>query len=744
MFRGYLGIGERDDDQTARERVAGKLLLMDKEFGEFVDPVLNFLGIGEADGRSLPLDSSARQRQFLEFLQRLIKMRSVETLAIIFLDDLHVLVNFRPEYTAEWMRMSFYRQIPLVPLGPEAIARLASEFLGPHSSVSGLPELIGNKTGGNPFFTEEVLLSLVESGRLEGKKGAYVLTAPIQEIAIPQQVHSLIAARIDRLDDREKRVLQAAAVIGREFSEPLLVQIAGLSDENLAGALDKLKSAELIYEQSLYPDVEYAFKHPLTHEVAHDSQLAAHRTTMHARVARAIEETQGDGAGEHAPVVARHWELGGEPIRAAHWYARSLARWSASDRKIGIAQVTKILDLVPNDVDSEEFVDLRMQACLNLLCIAGWQVGLEPGRAQALYDEGRAHGATRGDSRYLTELAIAFAPTRGIGDGEIEEYVEWGQEVIRLAEQTGDPELIGPALVIGSYSNSCFGRIEESLRLCHKAGEVTGGNLTVGINTMGLSVYAWSLAIAPFMTALLGRLSEAKEMASRGIEAARAAKSDGDLVFALGGVVELECMSGRIDKGEEIALEALEIAEKAGMVFGQIYALNELARVRNIVGKWRESIEASELAVDLIRRYGTGLESEAGILCNLGEGFLGAGRLDDAQATLDEALDLARRRQARRAELGLYPVRAHLEIVMHGAQSRARVEELLAKADRLVEETGMVLMRPGVLVERARLAEVSDDTESRDRYYREAERLFAEYGATGFAAAVREKLSESG
>jgi tetratricopeptide (TPR) repeat protein len=246
------------------------------------------------------------------------------------------------------------------------------------------------------------------------------------------------------------------------------------------------------------------------------------------------------------------------------------------------------------------------------------------------------------------------------------------------------------------------------------------------------------------MIALLGRLSEAKEMAPRGIEAARAGKSDSDLTFALCGVADLECMSGRIDKGEEIALEALEVAEKAGMVFGQIYALTQLARVRNVVGKWRESIEVSELAADLIRRYGTGLESEPRVLCDLGAALMGAGRLDDARATLDEALDLARRRQARLAELGLYSVCAHLEIVMHGAQSGARVEELLAKADRLIVETGAILVRPSVFVERARFAELSGDNEGRDRYYREAERLFAEYGATGFAAGVREKLAESG
>src|SRR5262249_47956230 len=136
-----------------------------------------------------------------------------------------VLLNFRPEYHAQWMKRSYYQQLPLLPLPREAINELFADLLGTDSTLHRLRELIQERTGGNPFFIEEIVQSLVETGVVTGGRGAYRLVKPTEEVGVPASVQSVLAARIDRLPERDKQVLQAASVIGQKFSDPILRRV---------------------------------------------------------------------------------------------------------------------------------------------------------------------------------------------------------------------------------------------------------------------------------------------------------------------------------------------------------------------------------------------------------------------------------------------------------------------------------------------------------------------------------------
>src|SRR5262249_2801884 len=161
-------------------------------------------------------------------------------------------------------------------------------------------------TGGNPFFIEEIVQFLLETGVLAGSTGGYQLGKPVEEIAVPATVQSVLAARIDRLPEHEKLLLQTASVIGQKFSEPILTRVAELSEGDLPTAFHALTSAEFLYQETLYPQAEYAFKHPLTQEVAYRSQLAERRARVHGAVARAIEELGKEKLGERAALLAYH------------------------------------------------------------------------------------------------------------------------------------------------------------------------------------------------------------------------------------------------------------------------------------------------------------------------------------------------------------------------------------------------------------------------------------------------------
>src|SRR5438876_578196 len=351
FFRGYFGITELDTARAARDKIAGRMLLLDETLIEGLPLMFDFLGVSDPERPAPPLGPEARQRQLLDLIRRLARARSAREPALVLYEDLHwfdrvseefienvvveitpgnrtlMLLHFRPEYHAPWMQRSYYQQLPLLPLGPEAIKELFADLLGADPSLRPLTARVQERTGGNPFFIEELALSLVETGVVAGTRGAYRLLLPAAEVGLPATVQSVLAARIDRLPEREKRVLQTASVIGPKFSEPILRRVADLGDGDLPAALHVLTAAEFVYQEALYPEAEYSFKHPLTQEVAYRSQLAERRVRVHASIARAIAEVDSGKLGERAALLAYHWEHAGDAREAAKWHRRA-AEWA--------------------------------------------------------------------------------------------------------------------------------------------------------------------------------------------------------------------------------------------------------------------------------------------------------------------------------------------------------------------------------------------------------------------------------
>jgi class 3 adenylate cyclase len=263
LLRGYFGLADGDSPRAAREKIAGRLLLLDRAFDAALPLIWDFLRVPDAERPVEELDPTVRQQQLHDFFRRLVRARSEREPAVLFFDDLHWidsasdvllaqlvdaargtrtlwLVNFRPEYRAEWMQRSDYQQLPLTPLGSEAIRALLGQLLGSDPR-------------------------------------------PAAEIGVPATVQSVLAARIDRLPEREKQVLQTASVIGQRFSGPILGRVVEVSDGELSAALHTLTNAEFLYTEALYPEVEYSFKHPLAQEVAYRSQLAERRAPRYSQ-----------------------------------------------------------------------------------------------------------------------------------------------------------------------------------------------------------------------------------------------------------------------------------------------------------------------------------------------------------------------------------------------------------------------------------------------------------------------------
>src|SRR5215813_7462086 len=339
LLRGALDMDPAADPGLARETISKRLVALDRAFDETVPLAHDLLGVGDPSTPAPTADPVEHERLVAGLLRRLIRALGSAGPVLIHLDDAHwidpqserllaevadvssttrvlLLLNFRPEFHAAWMGRSYYQQLSVVLFNAAATTEMILALLGDDPSVGAIGTLIRERTQGNPFFIEEMVRSLIASGALTGERGAYRWTSPSDEVDVPATVQSLLGARLDALPDNDKFVLQTAAVIGKRFFQEVLRHIIDLPGAEVDASLATLERAEFIYGET---EGEYAFRHPLTQEVAYASQLVERRAGLHAASARALEEVFAERLGECAALIAHHWEQAGRPALAARW-----------------------------------------------------------------------------------------------------------------------------------------------------------------------------------------------------------------------------------------------------------------------------------------------------------------------------------------------------------------------------------------------------------------------------------------
>jgi predicted ATPase len=233
-----------------------------------------------------------------------------------------LILLYRPEYTHQWGSKSYYNRIGLEQLTTKSSAELVKAILEEAEVVPELKELILGRTGGNPLFLEEFTHSLIENGSIERKDNQYVLSPKASDIQIPDTIQGIIAARMDRLEDNLKRTMQVASVIGRDFAFRILQIITGMREE-LKSYLLNLQGLELIYEKSLFPELEYIFKHALIQEVAYNSLLLSRRKEIHEKIGNAIEQIYPERLEEFYEMLAYHYYEGEDWTKALEYLAKA-------------------------------------------------------------------------------------------------------------------------------------------------------------------------------------------------------------------------------------------------------------------------------------------------------------------------------------------------------------------------------------------------------------------------------------
>jgi class 3 adenylate cyclase/predicted ATPase len=401
LLKSYFRIESQDDERIRREKVGGKVLMLDRSLEDTLPYLFALLGIEQQPSPLQQMDPQIRRRRTFEALKKLFFRESLNQPLILIFEDLHwidsetqgfldtlsegvasarilLLVNYRPEYRHEWGQKTYYTQLRLAPFGKAEAEEFLTFLLGHDPTLATLRQQILAKTEGTPFFMEEVVQTLEEEGVLSGDRGQYQLTPHISTqhvvtLQLPTTVQGVLAARIDRLAPDEKALLQQLAVIGREFSLGLVRQVIAQPEDELHRLLSSLQHKEFLYEQPAFPEVEYLFKHALTQEVAYTSLLIERRKTLHEQTAQAMEQLYKDNVDEHYSDLARHYSRSGNAAKAVEYLSlagQQAARHSANADAINYFTAALALLKTLPDTAARDRQELVLQLSLGASLIA--------------------------------------------------------------------------------------------------------------------------------------------------------------------------------------------------------------------------------------------------------------------------------------------------------------------------------------------------------------------------------------
>jgi class 3 adenylate cyclase/tetratricopeptide (TPR) repeat protein len=613
LLKGYFKIAGRDDTRAIRAKVTGNVLTLDEALKDSIAPLLGLLDALPDHHEFLSLDPSRRRDITLDAVKRVLLRESQNQPLLVVCEDLHwidaetqalldglveslptapvlLAVNYRPEYQHSWGSKTYYRQLRIDPLPRESAEALLEPLLGADPSLHPLRRLLIERTEGNPLFLEESVRSLVETQVLVGERGAYRLGKDPIAIQVPATVQAILAARIDRLQADDKQLLQKASVIGKDLPWALFLEVSELPEDDLRRGLARLQAAEFVYEAKLFPDLEYTFKHALTHEVAYGSLLQDRRRALHARIVEAIERVYGDRLAEHIDRLAHHAFRGEVWHKALHYLQQIGSPAQPSiDALVGAAQSSGHL-WWRGEHDRAVALARREQAIgatfgnFELGIVANFRLG------QAYHSLGEYSKAAEVLERNVTLLdgelrremfGLAGLPsvlsrvwlTFGLAEqGEFVEAAAHAKEAVAIAEAE---DHAFSAVVAHAGSGTLHGRQGDYAKAI---GSLERGLVISHVSKIPL---LFPLIGAPlgWVYARAGRHDEGLRLLQDAIQRAETMEFAANHALRLTWLGEAHLLAGDRDAAERLALRALELARRHGERGHEAYALRLLGEL---------------------------------------------------------------------------------------------------------------------------------------------------------------------
>ena len=655
LLRRHFEIGESDPDAAIIERIEAAVSGLGEDLRPIIPYLRSLLGVDPGDPVVARMNPQLRRGEIVEAVARLIGGGARLRPQVILIEDLHWIDNaseellvaladavaalpvllvftYRTGYRHPFGERTYHVRIAPAALSASDTARIAEGVLATPRLPAEIVELLARAGEGNPFYVEEVVRSLRESGAIRETADGYVVAARLDTVVVPSTIQDVIMARIDRLEEGPKRTLQLASVIGREFTRGLLGQLAA-AGEPLDAALRELKAIELIRETQRVPEPAYAFRHALTQDVAYHSLLRERRKELHHRIGRAIEELHADRIAEHHAILAHHfsraevWDKALAQLLAAG--KQAIRAHALRDALVLYRQARAAADQLGAQVPVGERLAIR-RTCANLLYTVG-----DYAEAQREADD-----------------LLSLAREAGDRAVEAEALVQGAWATVWMEDFPGGLARAGRAIDLGAAAGAEAG-LSGGLLVTGMVYAVTGAHeraeaelqraRAIAQSARDVALQSQTQGFLGFLRNWHGRYEEALALSSEGIQAGR---EHPQLLAVLTRNLFTQGVArtglGNYDAGLQALEEGLQLCEKLDNELEINRLLNTLGMVYMQCGAFDAGLAFSTRGLELARRssHATGFERVAFNLVDQADGFLSRGDLALAADVLDEAVHI--------------------------------------------------------------------------------------------------------
>jgi DNA-binding NtrC family response regulator/tetratricopeptide (TPR) repeat protein len=671
LLKAYFHVEDHDDPGQIRDKVTARILALDRALAPSLSALLALLDVPVDDDAWQKLDPRQRRQRMLDAIERLWLHEAQIQPVLLVMEDLHwvdsetqalldrlverlptarlcLVVDYRPEYQHRWGSKTSYTQHRLDPLPPESARELLRGLLGEDATLQGLTALLIEQTEGNPFFLEEALRTLVETGALGGPRGAHHLARSIESIQVPATVETVLAARMDRLPPDAKQLIQAASVIGKDVPLLLLRAIADVSEDALRRGLATLHGAEFLYEAGLAPDLEYTFKHALTHDVAYSSLLQDRRRALHRQIVETIERLYPDRLAEHVERLAHHtvrgdlWEKAVSYLRQAG--AKAFARSASREAVAYFEQALTALSHLPEARETaEQATDIRFDLGNSLYPLAEFT------RIEGYLREAEALARGLDDQRRLGWVSVYMCRQHSISGGHVTEVRTFAQRVEAIAERLGDVPLQVAAQYYGVLYYYTSGDYRGTEDACRRLTQLLQSNQIRERFRLSALPAMWARAHWARALAQRGVFDEGDGQGQEAIRIADAVDHQFSVIFACLALAYVNSVRGELSQAARLLDRALALGRDLDITTMTPVALASLGHVYAWSGRIDEGLSLLQQALTAHESAGMAwLQTMS--LVQLGEAYLLADRLEDARAAAGRALMLACQRGERGSE----------------------------------------------------------------------------------------------
>jgi tetratricopeptide (TPR) repeat protein len=584
LLRGYFDIQDSDDPSMRRDKVRAALRALDPALDDASPYLFGLLGIVQDPDPLAHMELQIKRQRTFDALKRTVLRESLRQPIVVIFEDLHwiddqteallnlltdslasarilLLVNYRPEYHHGWTNKSYYLQLRLDPLGGADGAAMLVALLGESVELNPVKRLIAERTGGNPFFIEEIVQTLFDEGALV-RNGAVKVTRSLSQLKLPLTVQGMLAARIDRLLSSQKDLLQTLAVLGRESSLGLLNQVASYSNTQLGLTLAQLLASEFIYEQPVAGDVEYVFKHALTQEVAYNSLLIDRRKVLHERAGQALESMFAGQLDDHLDDLAHHYSRSDKVAKAAHYLGlagiRALDSSAHTEAKALLSASLERLRTLPESPDRDR-TELTAQISLGELTMA--LKGYADPEVERAYGRATELCGRLPDTPFLLRArALSGLSANYQFRSRYRECLEIGKQLLALSRDTDSLSGLATAYLCFATASFWLGDLKVAREYLEKIVAMsrirrTAVHIRVGIPSVSLRFLAWTLWYT-------GYPDQGLKAARRALRVAKERNHAFSLAGALSQVARFHVMRREPTIALELANEGLEYSER--------------------------------------------------------------------------------------------------------------------------------------------------------------------------------------